>query len=161
MPKNRKLRHSYSPQDAPSSRRSTQQPRDVKTLDAIIENMYSVISGPAGQKRDWRLFRTLYHPDARLVLALKREGKMPIVRLLGVEDYIRRCDRIFENEDFWEIETSRKTLRFGNIVQAWSAYESRRAPNGKPFHRGINSIQLCYDGGRWWIVSVMWNTTRG
>jgi hypothetical protein len=26
----------------------------------------------------------------------------------------------------------------------------------KPFTRGINSIQLFYDGARWWIMSICW-----
>jgi hypothetical protein len=37
---------------------------------------------------------------------------------------------------------------------------SLRSPEGEPFESGANSIQLFYDGARWWIVSVMWNTAR-
>jgi hypothetical protein len=35
-----------------------------------------------------------------------------------------------------------------------------RDPKGEPFERGTNSVQLFHDGERWWIVSVMWNTSR-
>jgi hypothetical protein len=45
--------------------------------------------------------------------------------------------------------------RFGNIVQLFSTYESRRAESdAQPFARGINSIQLHFDGKRWWILSI-------
>jgi hypothetical protein len=129
-------------------------------MDAIIGAMYQVISGSAGQKRDWDRFRSLFLPDAHLILAVARKGKTPRARVLDVEGYVRRTDPIFEKENFWEKETGRKTQTFGNIAHAFSRYESRREKNGKAFQLGINSIQLFQDGTRWWIASVMWNTER-
>jgi len=26
--------------------------------------------------------------------------------------------------------------------------------------RGANSIQLCYEDGRWWVVSTIWDNER-
>ena len=134
--------------------------QDVQTVDGIIKALYEVISGPAGQKRDWDRFRSLFAPGARLIPALSREGEKPIIRVLDVEAYIRRVDPIFEKENFWESEKERKTDTSGNLVHAFSTYESRHAPEGQPFQTGVNSIQLFGDGIRWWIVTVMWNTTR-
>ncbi len=46
-------------------------------------------------------------------------------------------------------------------MHVFSTYESRRAKaDEKPFARGINSIQLMQHGGRWWIVTVMWDSER-
>ena len=42
-------------------------PADVATLDAIMKAVYEVISGDAGQKRDWDRFRSLFHKDAKLI----------------------------------------------------------------------------------------------
>ena len=47
-------------------------PADVGTLDAIINAYYEVVSGPAGQARDWARDSTLHHPDA--VLTVVRTG---------------------------------------------------------------------------------------
>jgi hypothetical protein len=134
---------------------------DVETMDAIIRAMYAVISGPAGQERDWDRFRSLFWPGACMILAVAQEGKKPNALLLEIEDYIRRTDPIFAGENFWETEKARKTRIFGNIAHVFSTYESRREKNGPAFQRGINSIQLFCDGTRWWIVTVMWNTERG
>ena len=30
----------------------------------------------------------------------------------------------------------------------------------EPFTRGINSIQLLWDGRRWWIMNVFWDSER-
>jgi len=37
-------------------------PADVSTLDGLIAAYYDVISGPAGQPRQWSRDRTLYIP---------------------------------------------------------------------------------------------------
>ncbi len=82
------------------------------------------------------------------------------VRLLSPDDYIHRVEPIFAREDFWERESGRQTETFGHFAHVLSSYESLRTPNGVPFECGKNSIQLFHDGSRWWIVSVMWNTSR-
>jgi len=67
---------------------------------------------------------------------------------------------IFAKEDFWERESSRKTETFGRVAHILSSYESLRGPNEAAFERGANSLQLFNDGIRWWIVSIMWNSSR-
>ena len=39
-------------------------PADVASIDAIMKAVYDVISGDAGQKRDWDRFRSLFYKDA-------------------------------------------------------------------------------------------------
>ncbi len=135
-------------------------PSDIATLDAILHALYDAISGPAGQPRDWDRFRSLFLPGGRLMPIISIPGEKPGVRFLSVEDYIHRVEPIFAIEDFWERESSRQTETFGHFAHVLSFYESLRSPNGSPFERGANSIQLFNDGFRWWIVSVMWNTSR-
>ena len=50
-------------------------PRDVESIDAIIAAAYDVISGPAGQKRDWNRERSLFYPGARIMPDCERPGK--------------------------------------------------------------------------------------
>lgn len=133
---------------------------DVSTLDGILHAVYEVLSGPAGQSRDWERYRSLFMDDARLIVVVGMTGEKPCVRQLSVEDYIRRVEPIFAVEDFWERETSRQTKTFGRVAHVLSAYESLRDPNGPPFEHGAASMQFFYDDSRWWVVSVMWNTSR-
>jgi hypothetical protein len=134
---------------------------DVSTLDGILHALYEVLSGPAGQPRDWERYRSLFIEGARLLVVVAVAGEKPRVRQLTLEDYIRRVEPIFAVEDFWERETSRQAETFGRVAHVLSKYESLRDPNGQPFERGANSMQLFYDDSRWWVVSVMWNTSRG
>jgi len=133
---------------------------DVSTLDGILHALYEVLSGPAGQPRDWERYRSLFMADARLIVVVAVTGEKPHTRQLTLEDYIRRVEPIFAVEDFWERETSRQTETFGRVAHVLSAYESLRDPDGPPFEHGANSMQLFYDDSRWWVVSVMWNTSR-
>ena len=133
---------------------------DVNTLDAILQTLYEVISGPAGQPRDWDRYRSLFLPDARLMPVVSLPGEKTRVRLLSVEDYIRRVEPIFATENFWERETSRQAETIGHFAHVLSSYESLRDPNGVAFERDANSIQLLNDGSRWWIISILWNTSR-
>ncbi len=133
---------------------------DVSSPDAIIAALYDVISGPAGKKRDWDRFRSLFAPGARMIPVgprLTATGGGFRARVLSPEEYITASGPLLENNGFFENEIARRTERFGDILHAFSTYEGRRAsPDEKPFLRGINSIQLYSDGSRWWIVTVLW-----
>ena len=59
--------------------------------------------------------------------------------------------RLSDRKDFYEKELKRKVSQFGNIVQVWSAYEVRYEPETTTNIRGLVSIQLHYEQGRWWI----------
>jgi len=133
---------------------------DVSGLDNIIHASYNVLSGPAGQIRDWERYRTLFVDGARLMPVVAVPGQKPHARQLTLDDYIRRVEPIFAVENFWERETSRQTEILGRVAHVLSRYESLRDPNGPPFEHGANSMQLFYDDLRWWIVSIMWNTSR-
>ncbi|MFN2413466.1 MAG: hypothetical protein ABR535_10510 [Pyrinomonadaceae bacterium] len=41
-------------------------PADVASIGSIMKAVYEVISGDAGQPRDWDRFRSLFHKDAKL-----------------------------------------------------------------------------------------------
>jgi hypothetical protein len=136
-------------------------PADVESVDAILAALYDVISGPAGVARDWDRMRSLFSPGARLIPTGKRQDGSWGMLTWDVDEYIRRAGPRLEAEGFFERELARRSERYGNIVHAFSSYESRHtATDSVPFARGINSIQLRYDGTRWWVVTVFWEGER-
>ena len=142
---------------------------DVDSIDSIIAALYEIISGPAGQKRDWDRMRPLFAPGARLMPTsagrppgtpsdAPLRGDEPVVtQVLDFDGYVRRSGAYAEGNGFFERETARRVESFGHIAHAWSTYDSRhRAEDPEPFVRGINSIQLMHDGSRWWVLSIFW-----
>jgi hypothetical protein len=145
----------------PTTNQPAANPADVGSLDAIIAALYDVISGPAGQPRNWDRMRSLFIPGARLIPSTPTPDGKVVPRVLDVEGYIGRAGPNLEKNGFFEREISRKTDAFGSITHVFSTYESRRAKeDAKPFARGINSIQLVNDGTRWWVVTVFWDAER-
>ncbi len=138
--------------------KSEANPADVESIDAIITAAYDSISGPAGVKRDWERERSLYYPGARLIPTAKPGANDDLApQMLDVDGFTARVESYFSEHGFYEREIARRTEQFGNIAHVWSTYESRHNPDDpEPFMRGINSIQLFYDGSRWWIVTIYW-----
>jgi len=156
------LAQNQSKPDAPSQQPAATQthdakPADVSSPDAILAAVYDVISGPAAQERDWDRFRSLFYPGAHLISTkVKKEGGLSAT-FMTPQDYIDRAGPYFKKNGFFEREISRRSERWGSIMQIFSTYESRHDPKDPaPFARGINSFQLFFDGTRWWIMTIYW-----
>ncbi len=157
------------PEGSPATPKPEARPSDVASVESIVAAVYDVISGPAGQKRDWDRMRSLFAPGARLIPTspVRPPGAKPDAPLTGsepyaanaldVEGYVARASKFFEGSGFFERETARRVETFGHIAHVWSTYESRHnREDPEPFARGINSIQLMNDGKRWWVVTIFW-----
>ena len=136
-------------------------PSDVESIDTIIAALYDVISGPPGEVRDWDRFRSLHIPRARLIPTGRSRSGEHGHNVLSPDDYIASSGAVLEERGFFEVEVARSTERFGEIAHAFSTYESRSNPDdAEPSQRGINSIQMMWDGERWWIVNIFWAGER-
>ena len=123
---------------------------DLAAIDQAITDVYEVISGPPGQKRDFEKMRSLFAPGATLK-AIGPKG----LRGGSLEDYISRNSAILEKEGFTERELGRRVEIWGGLATAWSAYDGRTA-NGSFHERGINSVQLVKIDGKWLVASILW-----
>jgi hypothetical protein len=132
-------------------------PADVASIDAIIAAVYDVISGDAGEARDWDRFESLFTEGATLSAVQRRQDGTVGRARMTPESYRANSGPVLERDGFHEYEIGRVTEEYGLIAHVFSAYESkRRADDATPFARGINSLQLMNDGDRWWIVSIFW-----
>jgi len=68
----------------------------VNSLDSIIHNLYGVISGDAGVKRNWILFHYLFLPDAKLMPAQENKSGEVVVSYLSPQDYVDRSGPYLE-----------------------------------------------------------------
>ncbi|MEP2770837.1 MAG: nuclear transport factor 2 family protein [Fulvivirga sp.] len=122
--------------------------KDVKSIDAIINAYYDVVSGSSSDP--WEFERDKYiHSENAVITRLDENGKAESHALEA--EYIPIA--LSPKEDFYEKELKRKVSKHGNIAQVWSAFEIRTDPVIESNIRGLNSIQLHYENGRWWIDS--------
>jgi hypothetical protein len=134
---------------------------DEEAIGAAVDEMYAMISGPAGP-RDWSRQRNCFLPEARQVRTWIDERGRSAMKMMGLEEYARDTQPFFDEHDFYEIETSRRIDLFGNMAHVWSGYEARRSRDDpEAERRGINSIQLFRDPDRGWrIISMIWDNER-
>jgi len=135
-------------------------PEDVGSIDGMVKAFYDVITGPAGRPREWSRDRTLYIPDLRFAAAGVDPSGKPSVRVMSHQQFVDASDAKMVREGFDEREIHRVTQRFGNIAHVFSTYETRVKADGPVTARGINSIELFWDGNRWWIASAIWDEER-
>lgn len=134
---------------------------DEREIDAAINGMYEMISGPAGP-RDWSRQKDSFHPQARQMRTRVDADGRASISIMGLDDYAADTTAFFAQNAFWEVETGRKVQVFGNMAHAWSRYEARTSPDDTtPERRGINSIQLYKDPDAGWrIVNMIWDNER-
>ncbi len=131
---------------------SAAQPSEFATIDGTIKALYDVISGPAAAKRDWDRFKSIFAPGGMLRASVTTQTGQVRLAEMTPEQYVERNSPAFEKQAFFERELKRTTEQFGNIANVWSTYASSATKDGEPFARGINTIQLRFDGTRWAIL---------
>jgi hypothetical protein len=139
---------------------STARPGDVSSIDGIVRALYQSISGPPGQPRQWSRDRTLYIEGVQFVAMNEDSAHHPTARVMTYQQFVDATDAKLVKSGFFESEIHRKAERFGNIANILSTYESRYSENGPVIDRGVNSIELFWNGHRWWIVTVIWDRER-
>ena len=123
---------------------------DLAGINQTIHDIYAVISGPAGQKRDFDKMRSLFAPNA-LLRVITPKG----IRGGDLDNYIAKSGPILEKEGFNEHELGRRTEVYGNLATVWSSYDGR-TQSGSFHERGINSFQLVKVDGKWLVASILW-----
>jgi hypothetical protein len=134
---------------------------DEDAIGAVVDEMYAMLSRPAGP-RDWSRQDNCFLPEPRQVRTRVDEQGRPQKLGMGLDEYRENTTPFFAENPFYEVETSRRIDRFGNMAHVWSGYEARKSPDDEsPERRGINSIQLFNDPDRGWrIIHMIWDNER-
>ena len=132
-----------------------------RDIAAVVTELYTLISGPAGFARDWKRQSELFLPGARMIrTSVDAEGR-PQALAMTVEDYPDNFRQKIGDNAFYEAQTHCITEVFGNIAHAFSAYEAwADAERTRVIKRGINSIQFYNDGQSWKVVNMIWDDER-
>ena len=123
----------------------------------MVQAWYDIVSGPAGEARNWSRDSTLYSPGVRFVIVGAGADSVEHATVTDHGTFARESTPGFEKNGFYEGEIHRETQRIGNVAYLLSTYEWRRTPDGPVGGRGVNSISLFFDGTRWWITQAMWS----
>jgi hypothetical protein len=124
------------------------------TLDELTKALDEAVSGPGNKDRT--CLRELLLPGARLTPLLKASGNVA-PRNLTVDEWIKAVAKRGSLE-MYERQMKVTKEEYGHMAALWSEYEIRPTPEGKATQHGVNSIQALYDGFRWRVLAVLWET---
>jgi hypothetical protein len=133
---------------------------NVSTLNGIIKAYYDVVTVNKGEKPSYQRDSSLHVPNVNVGWAVKTKSGKMAVKYVSLKEYHRQSDDYLAANGFDEREISRKVEKFGAIYHVWSTYESRNTKTGPIIERGINSIELFYDGTRFWILGWFYDGER-
>src|SRR6266567_1648208 len=130
------------------------------TLDELTKALDDAVSGP--RDKDRACLRELMLPEARLTPVRKDAGGGFAPRILTVDGWINAVGGQ-GGAPFYEKQVKVRSEMYGHFAHLWSTYEIRSTPDAKPEVIGINSVQAVFDGMRWRVLSILWesNATAG
>lgn len=130
-------------------------------IRALITELYALVSGPGDKPRDWARQRELFMPDAQLIRTVLDDQGRPQAERIAIGDYGANFERKLGGRAFYEVEVHSIVEQFGCIAHVFSSYEAfADAAHSQFLKRGINSIQLYHEAGRWRITSMVWDDER-
>lgn len=137
---------------------------DVTSPEAIVTALYETVQRPPGGRYQWDRLRSLVLPQAWFVPNTEQTGGT--FRMMTVEEFISWVDGQTtiggpSDKGFQEEEVFKSVERYGDIAQVFSTYQKHFWNDDQILGRGINSIQLVWREGRWWVVSVIWDEENG
>jgi hypothetical protein len=126
---------------------------ETGTPEALTAALYAFVSGPKEQKRDIEKIRALFHIQARIMVAAKHPERGAFLRPMELEPFLAFAIPQWD-KGFFEKSTGVSVQKQDGVAQVWSPYEIRLAADGPVLYTGINALQCGWDGKRWWITHL-------
>jgi len=136
-------------------------PEDVSSIDGVIKAYYEVVSGPAEKDREWGRDATLYVPAIRFnIFSDDKHGKTTL-RSLSHQEFVNESEAAMKGKAFYEHEIHRIEHRAGNVEHVLCTAEQRFALDGPVQGHSVDSLELYWDGARWWVVNAnIWEVEK-
>lgn len=132
---------------------------EAGTPEALTASLYAFVSGPPGQKRNVDRIRSLFHPQARILVVGRHPEKGVFFRPMELEAFLTLAGPQWEKTGLFERGTSVSVQQQDGLAQVWTPYEIRLAADGPALYRGVNALQCAWDGKRWWIIHLEFQNT--
>ena len=127
----------------------TNQSKAVKSIDGIIAEFLDHMTIEKGEIVDTATVRSLFHPSARFMV-----NDSTVSQEVTLEDFLVLITDDYYTQGYLEKEVHKITQEFNGIAHVFQTFYAEDSEGSK--ERGINSYQLAYNEGRWWIVNMLW-----
>jgi len=132
-----------------------QEPTAYGTPEAVVTELYDLVTFDAGTTPDWDRVRNLFLPEAVIVLRTSRTASTVFTLEGFVADFVRFIERgNVVQSGFTEKIVRMKPWAFRDMAHALVLYEASIPGSGRPAQLGIDSFSLIRRDGRWWIIAI-------
>ncbi len=115
----------------------------TESVDAITREVVKVISKTKDQKHDWKAFRNLFHPKARIAILNHGDDFPEAYEYVSLDDFVEMMDEQYDGVGFEEVEISKVIDEYHGIAHAFQTFEGRMLESEES-GRGINSYELVH-----------------
>jgi hypothetical protein len=140
---------------APATPTVPPRPEDVATIDGVMKAYYDVVNVEPDGPRQWDRDRTLYSPWIHFVTVSTDKDGHSRVKKATHQEFVDAVEPALKL-GFRETEIFRQVHQYGSIAHVESTYETYIGKTNPQKSRGVNYLELYYDGGRWWVASAVW-----
>jgi len=126
-----------------------------ETPEDFVATLFDLVSFDAGVTPDWDVARSMFIPEAVIVLRTSREA----TTVFSVEGWIDDFVNFIENSPagemgFTEKVVNMKSMVFGDMAHVLVLYAAQITGSPRPPRQGVDSFSLIKKDGRWLIVSI-------
>jgi len=130
--------------------------QDTASAEGVVQELYDLVTFPAGETPDWDKGRSLFLPEAVVVLRTSRTGNTVFSVEGWVQDFVTFIERANVTvTGFVERIVRTQATEFGDIAQVWVLYEAEIPGSGRPAQQGVDSFHLVRRDGQWLIASIV------
>lgn len=126
------------------------------SAEETVQELYDLVTFPAGATPDWDRARALFVPEGVVVLRTSRTATTVFSVEGWIQDFVSFIERANVGETgFTERIVRTNATEFGDIAHVWVLYEAEIPGWDRPPQQGVDSFQLTRREGRWLIASIL------
>lgn len=121
----------------------------VESINGIINELLDQITIEKGEKIDTAAVRNLFHPSAQFTIS-----DSSFAETVSLDEFLILLTDPYYEQGYLEREIHKVVDEYNGIAQVFQSFYGKDSEGVE--ERGINSYQLAYYKGRWWIVNLLW-----
>lgn len=123
--------------------------------EQVVDDIYDLVTFGPDETPDWDKVRSLFIPEAVIVLRTARNKTSVFTVDSFIQDFITFIQRADVTERGFEEKIIQvKKMIFGDMASIQVLYEAHIPGSEKVPQQGVDNFSLIHKDNRWWIVSI-------
>ena len=131
---------------------------DYTEIENVLVDLYKSCTFGPGNEVDYDRMSVLFHPDVVFFQPPNRGSDA--FRPMDLEGFFELWRHDIEAYNmkatgFYENLVRHETTSFGRLAHSYVVFKGGPDPDGIRGQRGVDSIELAFHEGRWWVASIV------